>query len=154
MKVNKKKKLIILNIICAIILLYFVFFKGIYASSNKIIGPYSKTELYKEFISYENWKIGENLYGEPIFCYEDNAFQFTKQKYFDILNRVYEMYHKEYHFEKMNKHNYKIYRDLLSELSLNGEDDNRRLSLIKLLDLYENGQKRWKYEIGSGWDRK
>lgn len=148
-KNNNKSKII--TIVCiGIVVLYFVFIKGIYASSNTIIGPYSNAEIYKEYLNYDSWQIGENAYGEPIFCFEDNAFQFTKNKYKDVIDKVYD----QYDIGRFSKLNYKKYINILENMpSDNKEEKDRIDSLIELLKLYENGQKRWKYTFGQGWNR-
>lgn len=148
-KIIHNKKLLIT--ICLIILItYFVFFKGIYASSNRIIGPYKNVKEYKEFLSYEPWSIGENIYGEPIFCNEDNAFKYTKQVYKDELDKV----RNKYGLNKLNKHNIDIYLDSISKLKTNNIDEQNRCdSLTKLLNVYKNGQKRWIFVIGLGLNR-
>lgn len=154
---NKKRILTIAGIACVILLvLYFVFIRGIYASSDKIVGPYRNAEIYEDFLDYDSWQIGENMHGDPIFCFEDNAFQFIKIKYADVLNNIYELYHDQYNLRRLNKKNYVAYRDLLFELSLsniNEEERNKYSSLIELFDIYKNGQKRFKYVIGNGWGR-
>lgn len=154
-KENKKKKYFI--IIGTILLcFYFAFIKGIYAFSDRIIGPYVNAESYKEFLDCDSWQIGENKYGEPIFCYPNNAFQYTKRKYADLINRIYDLYHDQYKLKKLNKYNFVTYRGLAEQLSLTAKDQKECddcISLIRLLDLYENGQKRWIYVIGDGFNR-
>lgn len=151
----KKKKRIIIGIALIIILgIYLIFFKGIYASSDVIIGPYKNAELYEEFLDYDYWQIGENIYDEPIFCYQDNALLFIKRRYADLLSKIYDLYHDEYKIRKLNKRNIAAYRKLSDQLiCIDKQEDEQRQALIKLLDLYINGQKKWKYVIGKGWDR-
>lgn len=148
-KIIRNKELLIT--ICLIALItYFVFVKGIYASSNRIIGPYENAKEYKEFLSYEPWSIGENVYGEPIFCYEDNAFEYTKQVYKEELDKVCN----EYGLNKLNRHNIDVYLDSISKLEINNIDKQDRYdSLVKLLNVYKNGQKRWVFVIGLGLNR-
>lgn len=155
---NKKRILTIAGIACVILLvLYFVFIRGIYASSDKIVGPYRNAEIYEDFLDYDSWQIGENMHGDPIFCFEDNAFQFTKFKYSDVLDKIYVTYHDEYNLQRLNKRNYDLYIDLAKKLSLdsnNQEEYDELNSLIELLDIYKNGQKRWTYVINYGFVRK
>lgn len=153
MKSKKKSILIILSSIVAIlVIVYFVFFKGIYAFSDKFVDVYSDAENYEEFLSYEPWQIGANKYGEAVFCYKDNALAFIKLKYGYLINKVYVQ--NEQNISKFNKNNISSYIDLLKSFKpKNEEESNSTKSLIKLLELYENGEKRWIYIIGSGWRR-
>ncbi|MDO4940920.1 MAG: hypothetical protein Q4E33_04430 [Erysipelotrichaceae bacterium] len=146
----KNKKLIIIIAVLFVLGLYFTFIRGIYASSDKIVGPYRDAESYAEFLDYDSWQIGENQYGDPIFCFQDNAFQLIKIKCDDIINKTYDLYHDEYNVGRFSKDNCSDYKDLVNKLPSSKEND----SFIRLIELYENGQKRWYYVIGSGWIRK
>lgn len=147
---NKKIRIIICIVFAFAIIIYLMFFKGFYAFSDKIVGPYVDAESYKDFLDYDSWQIGENKYGDPIFCYEDNAFQFLKNRYKDVFIEIYEKYHNEYNVGKLNKNNFKVYKNILINI---GSNDIEHNDLIRLFELYENGQKRWIYVIGEGWNR-
>ncbi|HQB32100.1 MAG TPA: hypothetical protein PLI19_02095, partial [Erysipelotrichaceae bacterium] len=64
---NKKIKniFIITGVIISLMLLslYMVFIRGFYASSDKVVGPYTGSASIDEYLKYEEWQIGENQYG-------------------------------------------------------------------------------------------
>lgn len=128
-----------------------MFIGGFYAGSDKIVSEYTGTASIAEVEQYEQWKIGENKYGQPIFTDADKAYDFLEEEFTDVIDMAYDMYHEYYNFEKFNRQNYSVYKNLIYQIPTESEELHHRCVLVaKFLDVYENSFKRWVYvpELG------
>lgn len=153
MTIKIRRRIIIIIIGMLFLSLYFIFVKGFYAASDKWTNTYSgpNTKQIEYFMSYDPWIIAENKYKENIFIYKDNALQLAKLKFSNILDKAYDLYHKEYKLSKLNNHNIKTYRDLIANMPC--DDEEKKELTLMFLDIYRNGLKRWIYIPGVGIDR-
>lgn len=157
-KLTKKEKVILLSVLTGLalilLLLYFTFIGGFYASSDKVVGEYTGEASIQEFEQYEQWKIGGNKYGQPIFINAEKAFAYFEDEFADVIDVAYDMYHEQHHIERLNKHNYHIYMSLIYQMPAETEEQLQRYILVaRFLDIYENSFKRWVFIPGIGWER-
>ena len=157
MKMTKKRKIIIFifSILFLILFLgYFALIRGFYAASDRVTGEYNGRASIQEFNKYDDLKIGANKYNQPIFVDYRQAMKFVKKEYSDVLDKAYELYHKEYKLGKLNNDNFGIYMNLIHDMpSENEEQRKRNVFVAGFFDIYENSLKRWIYIPGMGWDR-
>ena len=66
---------------------YFVFVRGFYAESDKVVGEYTNRSSIEKFIQHDAWQIGENKYGQPVFVDHKKALQFLQEEYQDVLDK-------------------------------------------------------------------
>lgn len=155
MSKKRKVSLVVLFVITTLLTLtYFVFIRGFYAESDKVVKEYTGRASIEKFIQYDAWKIGENKYGQPVFVDYKKALQFLQDEYQDVLDQAYDMYHKEYRLGKFNNSNCGLYMNLIYQMPAENEDLRQRNVLVaQFIDIYENSLKRWIYIPGFGWDR-
>ena len=153
----KKRKLLLAVLFVVTILLifsYFVFVRGFYAESDKVVGEYTNGSSIEKFIQYDAWQIGENKYGQPVFVDHKKALQFLQEEYQDVLDKAYDIYHEEYKLGKFNDSNCGLYMNLIYQMPSENEDLRQRNVLVaQFIDIYENSLKRWIYIPGLGWNR-
>lgn len=157
-RLTKKGKIILISVLAILalilLLLYFTFIGGFYASSDKVVGDYTGEAPIQELEQYEQWKIGGNKYGQPIFIDAKKAFDFFEDEFADVIDAAYDMYHVQHHLERLNKHNYHIYMSLIYQMPAETEEQHQRYGLVaRFLDIYENSFKRWVFIPGIGWER-
>lgn len=153
----KKRKLLLAVLFVVTILLifsYFVFVRGFYAESDKVVGEYTSRSSIEKFIQHDAWQIGENKYGQPVFVDHKKALQFLQEEYQDVLDKAYDIYHEEYKLGKFNDSNCGLYMNLIYQMPSENEDLRQRNVLVaQFIDIYENSLKRWIYIPGLGWNR-
>lgn len=154
---SKKRKVLLTALFVVtiiLILLYFIFVRGFYAESDKVVGEYTGSASIEKFIQYDAWKIGENKYGQPVFVDYKKGFEFLQDEYQDVLDQAYDMYHEEYKLGKIDNSNCGLYMNLIYHMPAENEDLRQRNVLVaQCIDIYENSLKRWIYIPGFGWDR-
>lgn len=155
---NKKIKniFIITGVIISLMLLslYMVFIRGFYASSDKVVGPYTGSASIDEYLEYEEWQIGENQYGQPVFVDPHKAFEFAKEQYAEAISLVYDSFNEEYQVGEFSESNYQLYKLLGWQIPAADEEIRKQgVKLTQFLDIYENSFKRWIYVPGIGWER-
>ena len=153
----KKRKLLLAVLFVVTILLifsYFVFVRGFYAESDKVVGEDTNRSDMEKVIKYDAWQIGENKYGQPVFVDHKKALQFLQEEYQDVLDKAYDIYHEEYKLGKFNDSNCGLYMNLIYQMPSENEDLRQRNVLVaQFIDIYENSLKRWIYIPGLGWNR-
>lgn len=153
----KKRKLLLVVLFVVTILLifsYFIFVRGFYAESDKVVGEYTNRSSIEKFIQHDAWQIGENKYGQPVFVDHKKALQFLQEEYQDVLDKAYDIYHEEYKLGKFNNSNCGLYMNLIYQMPSENEDLRQRNVLVaQFIDIYENSLKRWIYIPGLGWNR-
>ena len=156
----KAKTVKTILIICASVLLfaglsyYIIFIHGVYAESNKVVGEYVGTAHISPFENDEEWEIGANKYGEPVFTNPKKAFQLASERFTDAIDLIYDEFEAEYHIGRFSEKNFQMYKQLGWQIPTDNEAVRKQgVQLSQFLDIYENSSKRWIYEPGNGWER-
>ena len=128
---------------------YFIMYRGIYSGGDKVVGEYTEFGCMMSYWADEEWKIGANKYGEPIFENPEEAFLLADQKFADILDMIQE----EYDLEDFSAKTFKQYKEDLYHVDATGEALRQRSGLHEFMDIYENSCKRWRWFAAEGWTR-
>lgn len=156
MLTKNRKIILILILILALIFfaIYFSFIRGFYAESDKVVGEYHGNASIEKFAEYDEWKIGVNKYGQPIFVDYKKAMEFAKKEFSDVIDKAYELYNEEYNLGKLNDKNFGFYANLIYQMPAENEEQRKRnIKVAGFFDIYENSLKRWIYLYGIGWER-
>ena len=157
MKEKRVRTILILSVgalLLCCLAYYLIFIHGFYAESDKVVGQYAGTADISMYENDEEWRIGVNKYGEPVFADPEKAFQLAQERFAEATELIYESFGTDYHLERISVGNYQIYKQLGWQIPVNDEAIRKQgVQLTQFLDVYENSYKRWVYVVGIGWER-
>ena len=128
---------------------YFVIYRGLPAGSGRVVGEYTEFSSMLTYWSDEQWKIGSNKYGEPIFGNPKEAFELANEEFEDIIELIQD----EYGFDDFSMRNYEEYNHVIFKVNATGDAAKQQFNFSEFIEIYENSQKTWHYLPAEGWVR-
>ena len=128
---------------------YFVIYRGLPAGSGRVVGEYTDYSPMMTYWSDEQWKIGANKYGEPIFSNPKEAFLIADNEFADIIDLIQD----EYGFDDFSMKTCEQYSHVIYKVNASGDAAKQQFKFSEFIEIYENSRKTWHYLPAEGWVR-
>ncbi len=128
---------------------YFVIYRGLPAGSGRVVGEYNEFTSMWTYWDDEQWKIGANKYGEPIFSNPKEAFVIANGEFADIIELIQD----EYGFDDFSMKNYEEYSHVIYKVNASGDAAAQQFRFYEFIEIYGNSRKTWHYLPAEGWIR-
>lgn len=128
---------------------YFVIYRGLPAGSGRVVGEYTEFSSMWTYWSDEQWKIGANKYGDPIFSEPKEAFKLANEEFEDIIELIQD----EYGFDDFSMKTYEQYFHVIYKVNASGDAEKQKFRFFEFIEIYENSLKTWHYLPAEGWVR-
>ena len=128
---------------------YFVIYRGLPAGSGRVVGEYTEFSSMWTYWSDEQWEIGANKYGDPIFSEPKEAFKLANEEFEDIIELIQD----EYGFDDFSLKTYEQYSHVIYKVNASDDAEKQKFRFFEFIEIYENSLKTWHYLPAEGWVR-